>query len=107
MCQVVLDNYICVDPLDKTSKKFQEKEKSCREVYELILSKFNNQHYALPKDFNDDLPLHICEYLHTELIDKLVTCRKFKNNQFIRDKVKENFHIILKPFSGPNTINTK
>ena len=36
LCEVVRDNYICIDPLDRSDKKFQEREKKCNEILSLV-----------------------------------------------------------------------
>ena len=52
---------------------------------------------------NNDLPSHICDIMETEIFDKLLKAKNFKNEEVIRDEIKSIFDVILKPWVGKNT----
>jgi len=41
--------------------------------------------------------------METEIFDKLLKAKNFKNEEVIRDEIKSIFDVILKPWVGKNT----
>ena len=47
ICDFIIEQFICVDPLDKMSKLFQVRQKKCSEVTDLITKRFKeDKRYA-------------------------------------------------------------
>ena len=40
MCDIVAENYVCVDPMDSHIRKFKDKEKLCSDVMDDIWTRF-------------------------------------------------------------------
>ena len=50
LCNAILDNYYCLDPLDKSVRAFKEKEITCRAAMALIRDRIHLQ--KVSNEFN-------------------------------------------------------
>lgn len=59
LCDVIKDNFICLDPLDSSVHFFakEKKEYKLDQVIPLIQNRFQNNQFAIPENYNDDLPV--------------------------------------------------
>ena len=48
LCEIVRENYVCVDPLDGVVPKFEDREMKCEEIIEIILLRYENGKHGGP-----------------------------------------------------------
>ena len=71
--EVIQENFICLDPLDSSVGLFarEKKERKLNQVIPMIHDRFENDMFARPEHYNDDLPLQMYETLEDEVFKKL------------------------------------
>ena len=72
----------------------------------MVKTKFENQEYGKPEDFNDDMPRQLSALLDKEMFEKLLKAKNFKNMALLREETSEVFKPILHHWQGPVAENT-
>lgn len=109
LCEVIKENFICLDPLDTSVGMFarDKKEFKVDEVVDMIKNRFENGMFATPQDYNDDLPLQMFDTLEHEVFLKLPFSQTFFNSKHIRNESEEIFKHIFTPWCGTITEKAK
>ena len=57
ICEIIIQKYICIDPMDNSVNGFEDKEMKCINVLHMILNRFKEGKTGSSDDFSEDIPL--------------------------------------------------